>query len=484
MNFSPTAHKVPLYEQLAAEIVGQIEQGTFRPGERIPSVRQTSQDRGLSVTTVLQAYRLLEDRRLIEARPQSGYYVCRRPVAAMREPETPSPAPDSTTVNIEDLVLMIHRDMANPDLVQFGAAIPDPNLLPTAKLNRLLSTIARTEMALQNSAGLPEGSQELRVQVAQRALRAGCKLSPDDIVVTSGCTEAIHLALRATCRPGDLVAIESPTYFGVLQILQSLDLQALEIPTHHQTGISLDALRFALDHHRVSACLVMSNFQNPLGSTMPEAKKKALVELLAQREIPLIEDDMFGELYFNGQRPKVAKAYDRKGLVILCSSFSKDLSPSYRIGWTAPGRFKARVERLKGATNMSTPILTQLAIARFIDNGGYDHHLRRIRRAYAAKVAAMSQEVGRFFPAGTRITAPNGGFVLWVQLPEAVNSLELYRQALRVGITIAPGEIFSTTPRYRNFIRLNAAYMSEENSVALRRLAELVDRIAAGASAA
>ncbi len=379
---------------------------------------------------------------------------------------------------------MVHRDMANPTLVQFGAAIPDPSLLPTGKLNRLLASIARTEISLQSSAGPPEGVEELRVQVAQRAFRAGCSLAPDDIVVTSGCTEAIHLALRATCRPGELVAIESPTYFGVLQILQSLDLQALEIPTHHQSGMSLDALRFALDHHRVSACLVMSNFQNPLGSTMPEAKKRALVELLAKREVPLIEDDMFGELYFGGQRPKVAKAFDRKGLVILCSSFSKDLSPSYRVGWTAPGRFKTRVERLKHATNMSTPILQQLAIARFVDNGGYDHHLRRIRRAYAAKVAAMSQAVIRYFPAGTRITAPEGGFVLWIQLPEAVNSLDLYRQAVRAGITIAPGHIFSTTPRYHNFIRLNAAYMSDDNASALRRLAAIVEYAAGGVDAA
>ena len=484
MTYKDPAQKTPLYEQLAAEIARQIDQGTFRPGERIPSVRQTSQQRHLSMTTVLQAYHLLEDRRMIEARPQSGYFVLPRPVAVMREPETDASAPDPTTVDIDDLVMMVQRDTANPRLVQFGCAIPDANLLPTEKLNRILASLARGPEGAQNFAGLPAGVEELRVQVARRAFPAGCSLSPDDIVITSGCTEALNLALRAVSRPGGLVAIESPTYFGVLHILQSLGLQALEIPTHHRTGISLDALRFALDHHSVSAVLVIPNFQNPLGSTMPDENKRALVEMLAEREIPLIEDDLFGELYFGGQRPRVCKADDRTGGVILCSSFSKDLSPSYRIGWAAPGRYKTRFERLKSATSLSTAVLPQLAIARFIANGGYDHHLRRIRRAYAEKVAAMSAAVSRFFPAGTRITAPEGSFVLWVQLPETANALDLYRLALKAGITIAPGHIFSTTPRYRNFIRLNAAYMSDDNAVALRRLAELATRVAGVAKTA
>jgi DNA-binding transcriptional MocR family regulator len=483
MTDTNTAQKALLYEQLVTEIILQIERGTFRPGERIPSVRQTSQQRGVSMTTVLQAYQVLEDRRMIEARPQSGYYVLPRPMAVMREPESRAPAPDPSAVDIDDLAMMVFRDMNNPALVQFGAAIPAPELLPTEKLNRLLAALARGHEIRQNTAGSAEGCEELRVCIAQRAFLAGCSLSPDDIVITNGCTEAISLALRAICRPGDLVAIESPTYFGVLQILQSQGLQVLEIPTHPQTGISLDALRFALDHHNVSACLVMSTFQNPLGCSMPEENKRALVQMLAERDIPLIEDDLQGELYFSGQRPRVAQSFDQKGLVMLCSSFSKDISPSYRVGWIAPGRFTNQIRRLKRTTNLSNALLNQLAIARFIENGGYDHHLRRIRRAYAGKVAMMSQAICRFFPAGTHITAPGGGFVLWVQLPETVNALDLYRLALQAGITLAPGHVFSTTPRYRNYIRLNAAYMSDDTGSALRRLAELADSLTNPSSA-
>jgi DNA-binding transcriptional MocR family regulator len=301
----------------------------------------------------------------------------------------------------------------------------------------------------------------------------GCALEPDDFVITSGCAEAIHLALQAVCRPGDLVAVESPTYFGILQALEAQGLRALEIPTHSRDGISLDALSFALENHPVRAVVVISNFSNPLGCCMPEENKRALVELLARYQVPLIEDDIYGELAFHAQRPGVAKVFDRQGLVLLCSSFSKDISPSYRVGWIAPGRFRKRVEQLKMATNIATAVLPQLAIARFLESGGYDRHLRSIRRAYAQKVAQMTQAVLAYFPEGTRVSSPAGGFVLWVQLPGEVDSLALYQRALAAGITLAPGHIFSATAKYRSFIRLNAAYMNFAGERALARLGGL-----------
>ncbi len=290
--------------------------------------------------------------------------------------------------------------------------------------------------------------------------------------------EAISLSLRALCQPGDLVAVELPAYFGVLQALESQHLRALEIPTHTRDGISLDALAFALENHPVKAVVVVSNFSNPLGSRMPDENKRRLVEMLAEREIPLVEDDLFGELYFSGERPIVAKSFDQNGLVLLASSFTKDLSPGYRLGWLAPGKFKNRISQIKMATNLGTAIYTQLAVARFVAAGGYDRHLRRIRRAYAQKSAGMQEAVTRNFPEGTRVTSPQGGFVLWVQLPEQVDLLDLYRMALRAGITVAPGHIFSTTSKYRNYVRLNAAYYSPETLPAVQRLGEIASRLA------
>jgi DNA-binding transcriptional MocR family regulator len=478
MDSTPT--KDFLYESLAADLTGLIASGTFRPGDRLPSVRQLSLQRKVSVSTVLQAYLLLEDRGLIEARPQSGYYVRQEerqrqaPAVVLPEPEISSPEPDPAHVGLRELVMMITQDTNNRNLVQLGTAIPNPDLLPTQKLARIAAHLSREHVLQSNQIAFPPGCEVLRVQIAQRAMVAGCSLSPADIITTTGCSEALQLCLRAACRPGDIVAIESPTYFGILQIIEALGLKALEIPTHPRDGISLEALRFALEHNPVRACLVVSNFNNPLGSCMSDDSKRELVELLTRREIPLIEDDISGEIYFTEQRPPAAKAFDRSSLVMLCSSFSKDIGPGYRVGWAAPGRYRSTVEWLKLASSVASATLPQLAVADFIACGGYDHHLRRLRREYAFNVEQMTQAVVRFFPEGTRVTRPAGGFVLWVQLPETVDSLVLYRQALKVGVTLAPGYIFSPSQKFRNFIRLNAAVWTKEIERAIGRLGELV----------
>ncbi len=475
MTFSARQYK---YEQLAGDLAHLIETGTFRPGDRIPSVRQLSRQYKLSVTTVLQAYYWLEGRGLIEARPQSGFYVRTTLPSTLPEPDISSPEPDPAQVSMRDLVLMVLHDAMKPDLIPFGAAYPNPALLATTKLNRLQTAIARKLGDRLGEYEIPPGCEALRVQIAQRAVATGCNLAPGEIVTTTGCAEAISLCLRTICRPGDIVAIESPICFDQLHCMEVLGLQALEIPTHPRYGISLAALRFALAHNPVRACLVISNFNNPLGSCIPDDNKKELVELLARYDIPLIENNIFGEIYFDDERPGVAKAYDRKGLVMLCSSFSKDLCPAYRVGWVAPGRFKATVEWLKYTSSLATATLPQLAVAEFLSSGGYDHHLRRIRREYAQRVASMGQAVRRFFPEGTRVTRPGGGFVLWVQLPEAVDSLELYKRALKAGIAITPGYVFSTTEQFRNFIRLNAANWSKEAEPAIRQLGKMVTELA------
>ena len=466
------------YEQLAENLAAMIESGTFRPGDRIPSVRGMSRQRKVSVTTVIQAYYLLEARGLIEARPQSGFFVRTNLPISFPEPDISSPDPGPSPVSVRDMVMMVLHDTLNPTLVQFGAAHPNPDYLATNKLNRMLAAIARREGSRTGDYCLPPGCEALRVQIAQRAFAAGCHLAPDDIVMTSGCSEAISLCLRALCRPGDTVALESPICFDVLQSLELMGLRALEIPTHPREGISLEALRFAIEHNPVRACVVISNFNNPLGSCLSDDKKRDLVRLLARHAIPLIENDIMGELYFEDERPSVAKAFDTQGLVLLCSSFSKDLCPGYRVGWVAAGRFRDTLEWLKYTSTLATGTLQQMAIAEFMSSGSYDHHLRQVRRSYARTVASTLQAVMRYFPEGSRVTRPSGGFLLWVQLPDQVDSLELYKRALRAGIAIAPGYIFSATEQYRNFIRLNTAYWTEEADRSIQRLGELVVKLA------
>ena len=470
--------KLPLYEQFALELEAQIRAGTFPEGGRIPALRESSVHHSLSLSTVLQAYRLLETRGIIEARPQSGYYVKYKPTGRALQPD-PTPArEDPTQVSIDELSMQLFRDTHDPDFAKFGAASPDPELLPMAKLDRIVVRLARDGRFALDTSFYPEGCEELRVQVAQRAFGYGCSIRPDDVIITVGCSEAMTLCLQAVCRPGDLVAIESPTYFGILLLLEALHLKALEIPTNPGTGMSLDALAFALENHPVRAVVAMTNFSNPLGSCMPDGAKRELVELLERKGVPLVENDIYGELYFGDRRPGVAKAYDRSGSVLLCSSFSKDISPGYRIGWVAPGRFFQDVNKLKMAFSNGTSVLPQLAIADYLESGGYDLHLRKIRRAYAQKVARMSRAIMENFPEGTQIAEPAGGYVIWVRLPAGLDSLLLYREAVKSLITIAPGYIFSPTHKHRDFIRLSAAAWSERTEQDLARLGRLVKSLA------
>jgi len=352
----PTPEPNCLYERTARRLAALIDGGTFRPGDRLPSVRSLARNERVSISTVLEAYRLLEDGGKIASRPRSGYYVRTAVPAAALEPRTSRPAARPTRVSIAELVMMLIRDTRNPALLPLGAAIPDPALLPTA----------RHHPARAAAYEVPPGSTALRTQIARRALTAGCALAPEDIVITSGGQEAMHIALRAVCRPGDTVAIESPIYFGILQAIETLGLRAFEVPTHPRAGMDLGALATALARNPIKACLVIPSFSNPLGSLMPVEAKRALVELCAKRDLPLIECDIYGELPHSGDRPPAAKAFDQKGLVLHYSSYSKVLDPGFRVGWIAPGRFRAAVEREKLVTNIATATLPQLALAEFL----------------------------------------------------------------------------------------------------------------------
>ena len=468
-----------LYEEVATRIGEMIDQWTYRPGDRVPSIRELSRKMRVSINTVIEAYAHLENFGTIEARPQSGFYVCSR----VQEPEPDPPGGIeeerliSCCVSVEETPRRILRTLSDDSLVPLGGGTPNPDLLPVDKLNRMLSTESRRFPMQSVSYSGVRGAQRLRTQIAKRALDSGCAFSPDEIVVTAGCIEAVTLALQATCRPGDTVAIASPVYYTFLHSIQWLGLKILEIPSTPQEGINIEVLNYAIRHNPVHACLVISNFNNPLGSVIPDDRKRELVALLAQREIPLIEDDVYGDLAFGPNRPTAVKSYDEKGLVLYCSSFSKTLAPGYRVGWIVPGKYQRRVRQLKAFFNITTASPTQLAIAEFLTNGGYDQHLRRLRRVYSRQVAKVRDAVGRYFPSGTRVTRPEGGYILWVEMPEGVDALRLYEEAMKGRIGIAPGTLFSTGDRFRNCIRLNAAFWSERIEQALETVGAMADEM-------
>ena len=359
-----------------------------------------------------------------------------------------------------------------------GAAYPGAANLPVAKLSRIMASMARSAGARGISYDMPPGSEQLRRQIAKRSLDRGLNLSPDEIITTCGGTEALAICLRAVTKRGDVVAVESPTYFGVLQQIEELGLKALEIPMHPRDGMDLDALERALKGRRVAACLAVPNFNNPLGSLMPDENKRRLVEILARRDVPLIEDDINGGLYHRGDRPRVAQSYDKDGRVMLCGSFSKTLAPGYRVGWVVPGRYYEKVKALKLTSTLATGSLPQLAIADFMANGGYDHHLRSLRRNFAEQIRQMSDAVVEAFPEEIKLTRPTGGFVLWIELPKNVSALKLHERALVEKISIAPGPMFSATQSFQNFIRLNCGHpWTSDLERAVETLGRLVKKL-------
>jgi DNA-binding transcriptional MocR family regulator len=447
----------PRYLQVAHQIEAQISRGVLRVGERVPSVRSLSQQQDVSISTVLQAYFWLENHGFIEARPQSGFYV-KVPFADLApEPSFVGTENAPTQVGIAKILHEIMSASGDPQNFPLGAGGAGPELYPTHKLNQIIAQVLRKYPHHSSGYDFPPGAEPLRRQIARHTLKFGCEFSPADIVITCGGMEALNLALRAVAGPGDLIAIESPTFFGVLQAVESLGLRAIEIPTHPRTGMQLDQLERAIRKHRVKACVVMNNCHNPLGYVLDEEYKKNLVSLLTKHDVPLIEDDVYGDLVYGNKRPAPAKIFDHKGLVLLCSSFSKVMAPGYRIGWVHGGRYRNEIERLKFITTVASSSLQQLVIASFLESGGYDRYVRRLRICFADQVQTVSRAITKYFPESTRVSRPQGGYLLWVELPKGISAMKLYEQALAQHVFVLPGPMFSPNRAFKNYIRVNCS---------------------------
>jgi len=464
------------YEALAADLETSIRSGVLRPGDRLPSIRHTRTSRGVSASTVFQAYYLLEARGLIQARERYGYYVAGGARQSAPEPDrTSQPADESVPVDVSDRVFQVLESTMKRNVVPFGSAFPSPLLFPLGRLGQAMASCAQKLDPWSTVDDLTPGNASLRRQLALRYVANGMHVPTDEIVITNGALEALNLCLAAVTRPGDAVVVESPTFYAALQSLERMGLRVIEVPTHPREGIDLGALEQAIVRHGPKACWMMTSFQNPLGFLMPEEKKKALVDLLARHQLPLIEDDVYSELYFGDKRPMPAKAFDTQGLVMHCSSFSKCLAPGYRIGWTAPGRFAKEVARQKLTTTLTTSAPAQLALATYLQRGGFDKHLRKLRLALSAQQTVFAAAVASYFPEGTRATRPSGGYFLWVELPEGVDALAIHRQALAQGISVAPGPIFSASHAFSNCLRLNYGHAWDTRSEqALVRLGRLI----------
>jgi DNA-binding transcriptional MocR family regulator len=464
------------YARLADELEGKVRDGVYRSGEKLPSLRKLHDQTGLSITTVYQAYIELEKRGVVAARQKSGYYVNPMLGRILPPPAAQKLRLVPKKVSMNSLAYSIVEDMSNPDFLQLGGSVVMPDLLPFRQLSRCVraesaEAMKRDLMSYEN----PYGNAELKRQIAKRMVGQARRSVLDEMVVTNGCIEAVRLCLRAVSRAGDTVVVESPTYPWFLQVIEDQNKFALEMPTDPLTGIDLVQLERALKKNTVAACLLVPNFHNPLGFEMPVERKQALIEMMAAKNIPIIEDNIHGELYFGKSRPTTLKSMDRKGLVLHCTSFSKTLSPGLRVGWTLPGRYAERVKRLKLNGSIASPTLNQKLVAQFLKTGGFDRHLRRLRTALKNQITNTSLAIARYFPRGTRITAPQGGLTLWVELDKKVDGLKVFQEARKRMITIFPGIICSTTGRYRNFIRISCGSpWSEKIENGIRTLARII----------
>jgi DNA-binding transcriptional MocR family regulator len=468
-----------LYERVAGHVESLIAAGTLRSGDRLPSVRRFAREREVSIATVLAAYRSLEERALIETRPKSGHFVCQAmPRSALQRPQRAA-ALAPTRITVSDVVAGLVRSMSDPRVVPLGAAQLAPELYPIRTLNRLLGGIVRDMSTAGASYEPPPGLVTLRRQLARRSLVWGMSASEDDFMITSGAMEALQLALRATVKVGDSVAVSTPTYFGILQLLEELGLRVVEIPSHAEHGMDVGALEQALKKLAIKAVVVIPNFDNPSGALMPFEARVRLAALSERHDVPLIEDDIYGDLAWDHSRPSPVKAHDRGGRVLMCGSFSKTIAAGYRVGWIMPGRYRERVERIKFSQSVATSTLEQMAMAEYLSLGGYDRHLRKLRARLTQQVRAFREEIAASFPAGTAVSDPRGGFLLWVELPREVDAMQLQAAAAKRGIVVAPGPVFAAGQRYKSHLRLNCGFpWSDRIAGALRTLGELATQLA------
>lgn len=465
-----------LYRDLANRLQALITDEVYRPGTSLPGVRRISEQHKVSVSTAVNACQELERRGFLEARPRSGYFV-RQPTAKRKPPRIRTLSKTPKAVTGQERVLQLIQSANNPNIVNLGTAIPHPDFLPVATIEKAFRKVWREQRRRCIGYEFPPGAPELRTQVARHLAGLQCDIAPEQVLITNSCQESIAIALKQITRPGDIVVLESPTYYGLLQVVDSLGLKALEIPTDPVEGISLGALELALDSWPVAACVLVPSISNPLGTCLSDERKQALLALLEKFQVPLVEDDIYGELPFSGPRPRPIKSWDTQGLVYYCSSSSKTLAAGLRVGWMVPGKHMQRAEYLQFINTVCVNTPAQLAMAHILEKSRYERMMRTARGEHAASVARMMDCVTRVFPQDTRVSRPAGGFVLWLELPGRVNTSDLIEPALAAGVNFAPGSLFSASGKFSNCMRLNCAIKWDARvERALYSLAQLCDR--------
>ncbi|WP_207515386.1 PLP-dependent aminotransferase family protein [Longitalea luteola] len=463
-----------LYSEITNNIAALIRSGVLKTGDRLPSVRMLCQEYNISMNTAKRVFLELEAQSLIESKPQSGYFVSplryqRVPLAAVSKPSSSGGSKEP-----KDLIGKVYDTMGQPDMTLFSIGVASGELLPLSKLHKEIIHATRTLKDGGTGYEPLPGNEKLRRMIAARSMYWGGNLHENDLVTTAGGMNALSFCMMALAKRGDTIAVESPCYSGILQLALSMGLKVLELPTHPITGIEIDALRKIVS--KINVCLLVPNFNTPLGACMPDDNKKEVVKLLAKHRVPLIEDDIYGDLYFGAQRPSCCRSFDKDGNVLLCSSFSKTLAPGYRVGWVAPGRYKEQILKLKLAHAISSSAITHEAVANFLANGRYENHLRQLRLTLQNNYQHYLQVIADYFPEGTKTSRPQGGLALWVEFDKSIDTTELFDNAIKQRISIAPGRLYTLQNQFGNCMRLSIGLPWSEE---LRHKLKLIGGMAA-----
>lgn len=465
-----------LYLGLANRFERMIEDDVLKIGDKLPSVRSLSKEQGVSISTAYQAYVELEKKGLIEARPKSGYYVRFSPKHSRKTPKGQTLFIQEEVLGVEEMIKQVYGNLTHEETIAFSVNMPAAELLPTSKLKKSVTEVMRKLPAESLLYGEVEGSIRLRKQIARLAFNSGISAAADDVIVTAGCLEAVKLAVTALTKPGDAVAIESPNFFGITKAIKELNREIIELPTDPITGINLEIFAQWIPERNIKACIVVSNFSNPLGAVIPDLQKQSLVELTDKHEVILIENDIYGELHFGQKRPAVCKAFDPNNSVVLCSSVSKNLAPGYRVGWIIPGKHYTKVN--KALTHQTVSSLAQEVVAHFLENSRYELHMRGLRKKLHTQCLKYLQAIHMYFPASVKVSQPRGGFVLWLELSEGINTFEVFKRAIQEHISIAPGQLFSLQADYSQFLRISFGMpFTARIEQALKRLGQIVKEL-------
>lgn len=450
-----------LYQTIVDYFVDSIEKGSILPGEKLPSLRKVSDQFDVSLSTAVEAYRKLELFGYVSARDRSGY-LARLPSQGENVllPSKKFKSKISDIEHIDEIIELINQTM-DSETAPFGVGTPALEKFPHKMLNRYLTQTIKHYPHASGGYIFGMGLEELRVELARWMRPWVGVTSKENILITNGCLEAINIALASECEAGDIVAIESPCYFGILHAIHHHGLKALEVKTHPETGLDPESLESLAKNNKIKALISTPTAQNPLGFTMTDERKKEILAICKKYKILLIEDDLYGELTFGNKRPKSYKYFDKDGIVIHCSSFSKFLGPGLRIGWCIPAKDPHKYLRHKLSLNLSTSSLTQYVVSSILRNEDLLKVGSNLAGYYQSNIQIYSNVLQNTLGQKLSLSNPTGSYFLWARV-EGLNSLETYQKAKRQKISFTPGPLFSATRLYSNYLRINCAHEFNE----------------------